>query len=988
MPRRFEFKDANSEKYWEIEQVGNTFTTWWGKIGAEPQSKTKTFTSEAEAKIEYEKIVAEKTRKGYTEIGSSDTATSPVSTRMMPTSPLPPASANSVSPSAPPTGTASATIKDKVLTMAKGMFSRSAGTGETANVALMETSSSGSTSSAKLMNIDIEKDLRRILDELSLEIKKKVADHEPGPYFRFGPEIKISEFSAIQPLFGMPAEHQAAALFFVMKELDKKLKTSFELTEALEQLANKLCKRKLALSDEQLTQLINAAASDYPSKSFPGSAVLTHAEEFMENNSASERLTAALKNFKSTIQKEGAKWGGTPDTAARKLMQRLDVLKQRAAGGGNQTAIPIAPQEAWSDQAIADLKAMDAAMLLSWIRLLEHCSRTSGTAPSATWSKKANELIAAIGEENFITHAHRWLSLVAQKGSRTDHEMGSIGAIDAALTIRPQNAEILKGLAFCCVGRTDARLASALGDAAESSFKKVPGLGPRCPKLGTACVHSLSSMSTKESIAQLTRVQGKAKHASVKTQIEKALNNAATKSGMSVDDLQDIGVPDFGMQEVGKLVHDFGNWSAHLAIEDSNTITLSWVSDKGKRQQSAPAEIKTAAPDRVKELKKIEQDLEKLLPGLRTRLERSYIDQRHWRFTEWRERFLDHPVTGTMTRRLLWNFNGRTGIWFEGKFIDHDGASFTPEDSSLVELWHPIGADPQIVLQWRRWLADRHVVQPFKQCHREIYVLTDAELRTTTYSNRFSAHILKQHQFQHLCAQRGWQYTLMGTFDSHNTPTLNLPRWNLAVEFFVDPASNGNEMGIFTNVSSDKVQFLRCTTDASVADRNTHYRYEPIPLREVMPVLFSEVMRDVDLFVSVCSIGTDPNWTEGHADYWRSYSFGELGTSAQTRKQVLEEVVPHLRIASRCRFDGRFLVVQGDLRTYKIHLGSGNILMEPNDQYLCIVAARGLNSTSEKVFLPFEGDTMLSLILSKAVMLAEDSKIKDASIMSQINHRS
>jgi hypothetical protein len=28
-------------------------------------------------------------------------------------------------------------------------------------------------------------------------------------------------------------------------------------------------------------------------------------------------------------------------------------------------------------------------------------------------------------------------------------------------------------------------------------------------------------------------------------------------------------------------------------------------------------------------------------------------------------------------------------------------------------------------------------------------------------------------------------------------------------------------------------------------------------------------------------------------------------------------------------------VVKGELRTYRIHLGSGNILMEPNDQYLC-----------------------------------------------------
>lgn len=76
--------------------------------------------------------------------------------------------------------------------------------------------------------------------------------------------------------------------------------------------------------------------------------------------------------------------------------------------------------------------------------------------------------------------------------------------------------------------------------------------------------------------------------------------------------------------------------------------------------------------------------------------------------------------------------------------------------------------------------------------------------------------------------------------------------------------------------------------------------------------------------------------------------------------------------------------MRGDLRTYKIHLGSGNILMEPNDQYLCIVPGRG-STVIEEVFLPFEGDTVFSIILSKAFLLAEDRKITDPSITKQIN---
>ena len=147
-------------------------------------------------------------------------------------------------------------------------------------------------------------------------------------------------------------------------------------------------------------------------------------------------------------------------------------------------------------------------------------------------------------------------------------------------------------------------------------------------------------------------------------------------------------------------------------------------------------------------------------------------------------------------------------------------------------------------------------------------------------------------------------------------------------------------------------------------------------------------MRDVDLFVGVASVGNDPAWSDGgpegrYRDYWQNYSFGELNASAKTRKEVLERLVPKLKIAGQCSFAEKFLIVKGALRTYKIHLGSGNILMEPNDQYLCIVPKQG-DVTNEPVLLPFEGDRTLSVILSKAFLLADDARIKDSTIVSQI----
>jgi hypothetical protein len=142
--------------------------------------------------------------------------------------------------------------------------------------------------------------------------------------------------------------------------------------------------------------------------------------------------------------------------------------------------------------------------------------------------------------------------------------------------------------------------------------------------------------------------------------------------------------------------------------------------------------------------------------------------------------------------------------------------------------------------------------------------------------------------------------------------------------------------------------------------------------------------------VGVASVGNDPAWQDGGPDgryreYWHGYSFGELSGTAATRKQVLERLVPRLKIAPRCSFSDRFLVVRGDKRTYKIHLGSGNILMEPNDQYLCIVPDSRARTKQEDLYLPFEGDTTLSIIISKALLLAEDTKIKDPTITRQID---
>lgn len=671
----------------------------------------------------------------------------------------------------------------------------------------------------------------------------------------------------------------------------------------------------------------------------------------------------------------------------------------------------LVPGEVWGDAVNDALSRARDEDRQAWLALFRHMLTATASKPTSEWMLTANRLVEALGAEKVAHAVARWFALVEKPPHFPRISLSNVETRDlqsARAMMNEANIVCLKGLLW--LGPTlpcREELLRPIGSIALSAYKKLPGIGARAIKIGNAAIYALSQMASTDAVGQLAMLKTRVKFGTAQREIEKAFNAAAGALNLPRDEIEELGVPSYGVEEVGRLEEVFGEYKAELVVNGSDTA-LRWFDSHGNALKSAPAKVKREHKEELKDLQQSLKDIQAMLPAQRDRIDSMFLTEKSWPFAVWRERYLDHPLVGTIARRLIWCVDGTPAVFIDGKAADVRGELVEHGETAEIALWHPVGRDVGEVVAWRGRLAQLGITQPFKQAHREVYLLTDAERTTNTYSNRFAAHILRQHQFNALCAARGWKNKLRLLVEEANPPAVKeLPRWGLRAEFWIegiggDFGRDTNETGVFLRLSTDQVRFYCIGAAPTFADAvgggyQTHAAgpgadsiNDPLALERIPPLAFSEIMRDVDLFVGVSSVGNDPTWQDGgpegrYLTYWQDYAFGELSGSAATRKEVLQRLVPRLKIADRCSFSDRSLVVRGKKRTYKIHLGSGNILMGPNDQYLCIVPDARAKASQGDLFLPFEGDNMLSIILSKALLLADDDKIKDPTITRQIN---
>jgi hypothetical protein len=491
---------------------------------------------------------------------------------------------------------------------------------------------------------------------------------------------------------------------------------------------------------------------------------------------------------------------------------------------------------------------------------------------------------------------------------------------------------------------------------------------------------AVADFPTPEALAALRAARAVVRHKGVHKQLDRKLQRIDRALGDRPD--LALRLPDLGFGADGIRVVTVGEYEAVIAV--SQDVSLVWRRADGKTSATVPTTVRRDHADTVKELRGLVKQARGLLGTLARSLETGFTAGATMPYRQWREELAADGLGWNVVRRLIWEVPGPAGQWqavlpMRDGFADLAGAAVAdPEPDTEMRLWHPLRTSAEQIHAWRDLLTARELQQPFKQAFREVYLLTPAEEETATYSNRFAAHIVHYRQLYALMKARGWTCRMLGAWDGGDTDDAHRVL-----------AGGAWRVGFRHDYRDQQPDGVQCaSTDRVWLDRRIGGSWRTTPLADVPAVVLSEAMREVDLFTSVTSIAADPHWIDRgddlYADYWRQASFAELTATAQVRRSALERIIPRTKIADRCELTERYLVVRGQLHTYKIHFGSANILMEPGNTYLCIVPSS--RESHEPVFLPFEDDR-LALILSKAFLLADDAGITDPSIVAQLRQR-
>jgi hypothetical protein len=396
----------------------------------------------------------------------------------------------------------------------------------------------------------------------------------------------------------------------------------------------------------------------------------------------------------------------------------------------------------------------------------------------------------------------------------------------------------------------------------------------------------------------------------------------------------------------GSKTVTLGDVAVMLAIDQWGDPNLS-VSKKAKPLKAIPARLKK--DPQLVELGSRKKEIERQSSRMRASLEQAMCRGDVFTGTELKS-FFDHPLLKPMVEQLLFTSDNAMGYPAEnGRALrSHDGSRVAIQAAASFRIAHPY--DLLVSKEWHLWQhecfhAER--IQPFKQIFRELYVLTATEATDQTRSRRYAGQQVQTKQALALLGQRGWvnhpEEGVRRIFHEEK-----LAAWVAFNQGYTTPAE-------VEGATIDEVYF---------AHRGD---WKPLPLHDIPPRIFSEAMRDLDLVVSVAHAGgVDPEAS---------------ASTVEMRASLVGETCALLKI-DNVRVQSQHVLIDGKLGNYSVHLGSGIVHRQPGGM-VCIVPVPAQHRG--RLFLPFvDDDPRTAEVLSKVLLLARDTEIRDPVILQQL----
>lgn len=284
---------------------------------------------------------------------------------------------------------------------------------------------------------------------------------------------------------------------------------------------------------------------------------------------------------------------------------------------------------------------------------------------------------------------------------------------------------------------------------------------------------------------------------------------------------------------------------------------------------------------------------------------------------------------------------------FTARLTALDGTESRLGEDETLRIAHPL--DLYRTGNWhdyQRRLFENKVKQPFKQVFRELYVKLPEEMGQR-YSRLFAGYQIQPKKTVACLRGRRWvadyEEGLQKVFYKENI----VARIYALADWF----SPGD-------VEAPTLEWVE------FSNRKT---FEALTIDQVPDVIYSEVMRDVDLAVSVAHAGgVDPETSH---------------STVEMRRAIVEFNLPLFGLKNVTLSESHALI-KGTRGNYTVHLGSG-VVHQEGGTMLNILPVH--SQSRGKLFLPFvDEDPKTAEIMSKIVLLAEDKKIKDPFILDQI----